>query len=374
MARDSLWFVAMKNVDAHLYSAARRRGRWIVTEHPLPPHAAVNLLTAENTQDVVMAKVESLLQPPTTMLFGTRLRKPLAITTTAPLFDAACCVTEQHFATSRDGTRVPYYLLRRKDFAFDGRAAGLVSAFSNTAFLGLPFVLARYPGSPSAATTAVVIDTVDTTILLLTLGVGFATTMARTRPPTPGPRLPRLARAALQLLLRPMLLAVLVGLALALSDTPLPDLLATPLTQVGQATPTLAFLTIGLGLDLRSLRGQTLALAGIAGIKLLLMPALVAGILLALDVHGDVAHVAVLQAAMPTAAHFIYIPAMLMLGIVIGYVLGSRAARDALLAEQARKEARAARRARLAAAKDGPGAEVAAAPEAEPESDGPASP
>ena len=73
-------------------------------------------------------------------------------------------------------------------------AAGLVSAFSNTAFLGLPFVLARYPGSPSAATTAVVIDTVDTTILLLTLGVGFATTMARTRPPTPGPRLPRLAR------------------------------------------------------------------------------------------------------------------------------------------------------------------------------------
>jgi len=180
-------------------------------------------------------------------------------------------------------------------------AAGLVSAFSNTAFLGLPFVLARYPGSPGAATTAIVIDTVDTTILLLTLGVGFATTMARTRPPAPGPHLPRLARAALQLLLRPMLLAVLLGLALALSDTALPDLLTAPLTQVGQATPTLAFLTIGLGLDLRSLRGQTLALAGIAAIKLLIMPALVAGILLALDIHGDVAHVAVLQAAMPTA-------------------------------------------------------------------------
>lgn len=77
---------------------------------------------------------------------------------------------------------------------------------------------------------------------------------------------------------------------------------------------------------------------------------------------------------MPTAAHFIYIPVMLMLGIVIGYVLGSRAARDALLAEQARKEARAARRARLAAAKDAPGADTAATPEAEPGSDEPASP
>ena len=48
---------------------------------------------------------------------------------------------------------------------------------------------------------------------------------------------------------------------------------------------------------------------------------------------------------MPTAAHVIYIPAMLMFGIVIGYILGSRAARDAILAEQARRDARAARRA-----------------------------
>ena len=181
-------------------------------------------------------------------------------------------------------------------------SAGLVSAFSNTAFLGLPFILARYPGSASAATTAVVIDTVDTTILLLTLGVAFATAMASQRPPiVPGPRLPRIARALARLLLRPMIVAVLLGLGLALADLPLPDLLAAPLTQVGQATPTLAFLTIGLGLDLRSLRGHALALAGIAGIKLLVMPALVAGILLALEVRGDVAHAAVLQAAMPTA-------------------------------------------------------------------------
>lgn len=48
---------------------------------------------------------------------------------------------------------------------------------------------------------------------------------------------------------------------------------------------------------------------------------------------------------MPTAAHVIYIPAMLMFGILIGYFLGTRAARDAMAAEQARREAKAARRA-----------------------------
>lgn len=36
---------------------------------------------------------------------------------------------------------------------------------------------------------------------------------------------------------------------------------------------------------------------------------------------------------MPTAAHFIYIPAVLILGIVIGWILGSRAAADAYAAQ-----------------------------------------
>ena len=32
---------------------------------------------------------------------------------------------------------------------------------------------------------------------------------------------------------------------------------------------------------------------------------------------------------MPTAAHFIFIPGVLLIGIVIGWILGSRAATDA---------------------------------------------
>jgi len=136
MTRDRLWFVAMQDVDAHLYSAQRRGGRWVISEHALPPHAAVQLLTAENTQGVVMARVESLLQPPTTLLYGAG--PPRTIATTPPLFDAACCVTEQFFATSRDGTRVPYYLVHRKDFKFDASAAGLVSAYGGFGVSWLP--------------------------------------------------------------------------------------------------------------------------------------------------------------------------------------------------------------------------------------------
>jgi len=44
-----------------------------------------------------------------------------------------------------------------------------------------------------------------------------------------------------------------------------------------------------------------------------------------------------------TAGHFIFIPAVLMVGVVIGWLLGSRAARDAFAMELKRREERAAR-------------------------------
>ena len=46
-----------------------------------------------------------------------------------------------------------------------------------------------------------------------------------------------------------------------------------------------------------------------------------------------------------TAGHFIFIPAVLMVGLVLGWILGQRAARDAYAMELRRREERAARRA-----------------------------
>jgi hypothetical protein len=47
-----------------------------------------------------------------------------------------------------------------------------------------------------------------------------------------------------------------------------------------------------------------------------------------------------------TAGHFIFIPAVLLVGVVIGWLLGSRAARDAFAMELKRREDRAQRAAR----------------------------
>jgi hypothetical protein len=42
-----------------------------------------------------------------------------------------------------------------------------------------------------------------------------------------------------------------------------------------------------------------------------------------------------------TAGHFIFIPSVLLVGVVVGWILGSRAAKDAYAAELRRREERA---------------------------------
>jgi hypothetical protein len=42
-----------------------------------------------------------------------------------------------------------------------------------------------------------------------------------------------------------------------------------------------------------------------------------------------------------SASHFLFIPAVLFVGVVIGWILGARSARDAYAAELKRREERA---------------------------------
>ena len=50
-----------------------------------------------------------------------------------------------------------------------------------------------------------------------------------------------------------------------------------------------------------------------------------------------------MEIGIPTASHFIFIPAVLLIGVVIGWILGSRAAQDAYAAELKKREERAKR-------------------------------
>ncbi|WP_437291831.1 AEC family transporter [Sorangium sp. So ce406] len=176
-------------------------------------------------------------------------------------------------------------------------AAGLVGSFSNTGFLGVPVVLALYGRAGDAAGTAILVDSIVTTLMLWTFGVALAARMGAGGDAGGDAG----ARGLLRVLLHPNVLSIAAGLALHVLPIPLPTWVERALDALGSATPTLVFLALGLSLDLRSLRGRVRPLVAVASVKLLLAPAVALGAAIALGLERPVSEVAVLQSAMPTS-------------------------------------------------------------------------
>ncbi len=88
---------------------------------------AVGAVDADDS-DALWMTVTDYLTPTTLSLveIGTA---PQVLKSNPAFFDASRSLVEQHFATSKDGTRVPYFLVRPKDLAFDGKAPTLLYGY-----------------------------------------------------------------------------------------------------------------------------------------------------------------------------------------------------------------------------------------------------
>jgi len=171
----------------------------------------------------------------------------------------------------------------------------LCSAFCNTGFLGVPITRVLFPEHTEAAQAAVLIDTIDTTALLWTVGIAIAQAF--------GERDGSTARSTSlrSVLWRPATVSVILGLTLNLAGFAAPAALLAALQWIGASTSVLVFLALGLRLDLSVLRGQRAPLIAALAIKIVLSPALALLVVRALSLHGAPIAVSVLQASMPAA-------------------------------------------------------------------------
>ena len=66
---------------------------------------------------------------PTTLSLAEIGQPPEVLKTMPTFFDASNQVVEQHFATSKDGTKVPYFIVHRKDLKLDGQNPTLLYGY-----------------------------------------------------------------------------------------------------------------------------------------------------------------------------------------------------------------------------------------------------
>ncbi|AFV01013.1 prolyl oligopeptidase family serine peptidase [Simiduia agarivorans] len=97
-----------------------RDGQWSAKVIDLPAQGTLTIETSEFKTGAFFARYEDFLTPPSLYYVDTDLNANLA-TSQAATFDASNMEALQYFATSEDGTRVPYFVVKRKDLALDGK-------------------------------------------------------------------------------------------------------------------------------------------------------------------------------------------------------------------------------------------------------------
>ena len=109
-----LWVKVLDDVSGKLIELSPGQSGWTARDMELPANSTVQIAETSGRGDTAFVTVESMLTPPT-LYAVTSEGEAVAIASEPAQFDASKFTVEQRFATSKDGTKVPYYLVRPKD-------------------------------------------------------------------------------------------------------------------------------------------------------------------------------------------------------------------------------------------------------------------
>ncbi|MEO1252068.1 MAG: prolyl oligopeptidase family serine peptidase, partial [Pseudomonadota bacterium] len=112
----------LDNVSGKAVRVKRKKnGAWRAEEIDLPNNGVVSIVSAGGGTDDAMFSYESMTTPDS-LYFVTAKNKVEKIAETPAFFDASDIVVEQRFAESKDGTRVPYFVMGLRDVLARGDA------------------------------------------------------------------------------------------------------------------------------------------------------------------------------------------------------------------------------------------------------------
>ncbi|HET9392567.1 MAG TPA: prolyl oligopeptidase family serine peptidase [Candidatus Rubrimentiphilum sp.] len=127
--KNDLILTVYQNVRGRALIYSPAGAGWSVRALKIPDMSSVGVTDSNLQNDGIFFSVQSFLRP-TTLYYGNASTGSVAEVKSLPArFNASMDVVEQHEAVSRDGTKVPYFLVRPKNMAFNGRNPTVLTAY-----------------------------------------------------------------------------------------------------------------------------------------------------------------------------------------------------------------------------------------------------
>ncbi|HEV2532671.1 prolyl oligopeptidase family serine peptidase [Phenylobacterium sp.] len=112
-------------VDAYVFQG----GHWISHRLPLPKDANLTLVAADDDGESLFVDAEGFLDPTALWLADAASGAAQPVKALPARFDASKDVVEQYWATSSDGTKIPYFVVRPKGARLDGSTPTLMYGY-----------------------------------------------------------------------------------------------------------------------------------------------------------------------------------------------------------------------------------------------------
>lgn len=148
-ARESLDGVAITKNDLLLVVYQNVRGRafvytpsgsgWSKRRLDLPDNASIGVADTSLHDNRIFLTASSFLLPTTLYVMNATAGAPQRIKALPPQFDASNDVVEQHEATSKDGTRIPYFIVHPKNMRYTGANPTVMTAYGGFQISETPY-------------------------------------------------------------------------------------------------------------------------------------------------------------------------------------------------------------------------------------------
>jgi prolyl oligopeptidase len=128
--RNHLLVTTLEHVQGRAYVYTRdKKGEWTRKKLDVPDNVSVSVVTTNTSDDQFFLALTGFLTP-SSLLLGDAATASVKEAKTLPAqFDASNLTVEQLEATSKDDTKVPYFVVRRKDLKYDGSNPTLMTAY-----------------------------------------------------------------------------------------------------------------------------------------------------------------------------------------------------------------------------------------------------
>ena len=103
--------------------------KWTTTDIALPGKGTSYVTHANSREETVFLGYEDFLTPDSLLTWDRTQNKTSPLKSLPAKFDASGLKIEQHFATSPDGTHIPYFLVCKKDIKLDGTTPTILNAY-----------------------------------------------------------------------------------------------------------------------------------------------------------------------------------------------------------------------------------------------------